>query len=133
MSKERAGAEAQTTFMSWPERLWLTPNPCSSEPCFPVRQARLGLLLVPVKGPEGQHGPGSWLLPGPSMGRSPRDPSGRLCEEGAGFPAVQGALPFQPFPLQEAVEVQAVEVVGKGSHAQVVVDKPRRKQSQHGS
>lgn len=39
-------------------------------------------------------------------------------------------LPFQPFPLQEAIEVQAVEVVSKGSHTQVVVDKPRREQSQ---
>lgn len=42
-------------------------------------------------------------------------------------------LPFQPFPLQEAVEVQAVEVVSKGSHTQVVVDKPRREQSQQRS
>lgn len=67
------------------------------------------------------------------MGRSPRNPPGRLCKEGTGFPEVRGVLPFQPFPLQEAVEVQAVEVVGKGSHAQVVVDKPRREQSQHGS
>lgn len=112
--------------MHWPDRLWLTPNPCSTQPCFPRRQARLGMLLVPVKGPEGQHRPGLWLVPGPRIGRSPRDPSGRLCEEGAGFPEVRGALPFQPFPLQEAVEVQAVEVVGKGSHAQVVVNKPRR-------
>lgn len=65
-------------------------------------------------------------------GKEPQNPAGRLCEEGAGFPEVRGALPFQPFPLQEATEVQAVEVVSKGSHAQVVVDKPRREQSQHG-
>lgn len=44
----------------------------------------------------------------------------------------EATLPFQPFPLQEAVEVQAVEVVSKGSHTQVVVDKPRREQSQQG-
>lgn len=29
--------------------------------------------------------------------------------------------PFQPLPLQETVEVDAVEVVGKGGHTQVLM------------
>lgn len=69
MNKDRAGTEAQNTSMPWPDRLWLTPNPSSTGLCFPVR-----LLLVPVKGPEGQQRASPWLLPGPSKGRSPRDP-----------------------------------------------------------
>lgn len=67
------------------------------------------------------------------MGRSLSDNSGSPCEQGAGLPAMPGALPFQPFPLQEAVEIQAVKVVSKGSHTQVIMDKPRREQSQQGS
>lgn len=35
--------------------------------------------------------------------------------------------PFQPLPLQETVEVDAVEVVGKRGHAQVLVGLPVEK------
>lgn len=35
------------------------------------------------------------------------------------------AVPLEPFPLEEAVEEDAVEVVGKRSHAQVVMDQSR--------
>lgn len=35
--------------------------------------------------------------------------------------------PFQPLPLQETVEVDAVEVVGKRGHAQVLMGQPVEK------
>lgn len=70
----------------------------------------------------------------PSTRRSLRDFSGIPCVSKVQVsPECQGVLPFQPFPLQEAVEVQTVEVVSKGSHTQIVVDKPRREQRQQGS
>lgn len=35
-----------------------------------------------------------------------------------------GSSPFQPLPLQETVEVDAVEVVSKRGHAQVLMGQP---------
>lgn len=35
--------------------------------------------------------------------------------------------PFQPLPLQKTVEVDAVEVVGKRGHAQVLMGQPVEK------
>lgn len=35
------------------------------------------------------------------------------------------AVPLEPFPLEEAVEEDAVEVVGERGHAQVVMDQSR--------
>lgn len=35
-------------------------------------------------------------------------------------------LPFQIFPLQEAVEVDTVKVVSKRRHTQIVMDQPEK-------
>lgn len=44
--------------------------------------------------------------------------------EGTQHPSPAKNSPFQPLPLQETIEIDAVKIVSKGGHAQVLVGQP---------